>query len=137
MLDFIKECNKPGWRLNRKKFWLYPLWLGLSIMVIVWLLWFVLWMILWEIGWQIAFWIWAIAYLYLIYVSIASYIKRLHDLDKTGWMSLLAFVPFANIYLFIICGFFVWTTWKNQYWEDPLGWTTPVVAEANSTPSEL
>ncbi len=138
MLNFIKECNKASGRWNRKKFWLYPLWLWLLIIIVVWLLGYLLWMILWETGWQIAFGIWWIAYLYLIYVSITAYIKRLHDLDKTGWMSLLMFVPLANIYLFIICWFFVWTTWKNQYGEDPLGWTAEApVVDANSTPNEL
>jgi uncharacterized membrane protein YhaH (DUF805 family) len=54
------------------------------------------------------------------YISYASYVKRLRDLDKNPWMSLLMFIPFANIYLLIICGFFKWTVWPNRYWSDPL-----------------
>jgi len=42
----------------------------------------------------------------MIWISFALYVKRLHDLDKKGWISLLLFVPFANIYVFIVCGFF-------------------------------
>ena len=61
-------------------------------------------------------------YIWITYVSIVSYIKRLHDLDKSGWFTLLIFVPFANIYIFIICGFFKWTNWENRFWNDPLGW---------------
>jgi len=55
-----------------------------------------------------------------IWLSIWAYIKRLHDLDKSGWMSLLMIVPLANIYLFIICGFFKWTEWTNKYGPNPL-----------------
>ncbi len=69
-----------------------------------------------------------IAYIYITYVSVVGYVKRLHDLDKSGWLTLLAFVPLANIYLFVICGFFKGTEWKNQYGENPLA--------ATATPSE-
>lgn len=46
-----------------------------------------------------------LAFIYM-YVSIAAYVKRLRDLWKSPWMVLLMFIPLANIYLFIICGFF-------------------------------
>jgi hypothetical protein len=42
-------------------------------------------------------------------------IQRLHDLNKTGWMWLLALVPFANIYLLIILIFFKGTPGRNNY----------------------
>jgi len=61
-----------------------------------------------------------IFYILMFWVSIVSYIKRLKDLDKNPWMILLILVPFANIYLWIICGFFKWTVWLNKYGEDPL-----------------
>jgi uncharacterized membrane protein YhaH (DUF805 family) len=48
-------------------------------------------------------WVFGIIY---IYISIASYVKRLRDLWKSPWMVLLMFVPIANLYLWIICGFF-------------------------------
>ena len=63
-----------------------------------------------------------ILYIIIIYIIIVTYIKRLHDLDKSGWWILLLFVPFANFYLWIICGFFKWTIWENRFWPDPLGW---------------
>jgi len=50
-----------------------------------------------------ALWVFGILY---IYISIASYVKRLRDLWKSPWMVLLMFVPIANLYLWIICGFF-------------------------------
>lgn len=48
-------------------------------------------------------------------------IRRLHDLDKNGWLIILAIVPFINVifelYLFLFKG----TDGANQYGADPLG----------------
>jgi len=32
-------------------------------------------------------------------------VKRLHDLGKPGWMYLLMFIPFVNIYMLYLLGF--------------------------------
>lgn len=61
-----------------------------------------------------------IFYLAMISPSIAVAIRRLHDLDKSGWWYLLSFVPLANfvlIYWFCLRG----TVGPNQYGMDPLG----------------
>jgi len=117
MLNTIKLFSSYKWRFSRYNFWIdtFIMQLLLSILMTIF---FYVWNkfnlpIIIQISWLI-FWIW------IIYISFISYIKRLHDLDKSGWMSLLLFVPLANIYLFIICGFFKWTPGKNKYWEDPL-----------------
>lgn len=34
--------------------------------------------------------------------SIAIYARRLHDVGMSGWLYLLAFVPFGNIFLFVV-----------------------------------
>lgn len=57
----------------------------------------------------------AVAYIALIVFSVIVMIQRLHDLNKTGWMWLLALVPFANIYLLIILIFFKGTPGRNNY----------------------
>ncbi len=53
------------------------------------------------------------------FISLYSYasvwIKRLHDLDKSGWDLLWMFVPFGGLYLFIICGFQLGTQSPNHY----------------------
>ena len=47
-------------------------------------------------------------YIYYIYAaavlvpSIAVSVRRLHDVGKSGWFYLLAFVPLANIYLLVL-----------------------------------
>lgn len=57
----------------------------------------------------------AVAYIALIVFSVIVMIQRLHDLNKTGWLWLLALVPFANIYLLIILIFFKGTPGRNNY----------------------
>lgn len=53
-------------------------------------------------------------------ISLASSIKRLHDLDKSGWFILLNFVPLVNIWMLIWLWFIKGTSGKNNYGEDPL-----------------
>lgn len=57
----------------------------------------------------------AVAYIGLIVFSVIVMIQRLHDLNKTGWFSLLAIVPLANIYLLVILIFFKGTPGRNNY----------------------
>lgn len=61
----------------------------------------------------------AVAYIGLIVFSVIVMIQRLHDLNKTGWMSLLAFIPLANIYLLVILIFFKGTPGRNNYGLQP------------------
>lgn len=56
-----------------------------------------------------------------LWISTVAYIKRLHDLNKSGLYVLITFMPFISIILLIYCGFFRWTPWKNRFWENPLG----------------
>ena len=39
--------------------------------------------------------------LVLIYISFSLMIKRLHDIGQSGWVSLLALVPVANLLLLL------------------------------------
>jgi len=116
MKEFLQACNTASGRWNRQKFWLYPL--GLTLLLFI------------PIGIIMSFSpeVWGVLYLiaalYTTYVSIVSYIKRLRDLDKNPWMTLLLFVPIANLYLVIICGFFKGTEGQNKFGPDPLGGTS-------------
>ena len=52
------------------------------------------------------------------------YVKRLQDLNKSGWLILLKFIPFVDVLAVIIMTlyltFFKGTSGYNQYGEDPL-----------------
>ena len=61
-------------------------------------------------------WVWSIV---VFIPSLAILIRRLHDINKSGWSALLFLIPIVNIVLI-----FVWlckagTTGANQYGEDP------------------
>lgn len=76
-----------------------------------------------------------ILYIALVYFSFVFTIRRLHDRNQTGWLSLLALVPFVNfifiIYLFCAKG----TAGENKFgveretsgWEKVLGWIYIVI----------
>ena len=61
-----------------------------------------------------------ILYFLVIYSSIVLQIKRWHDLDKSGWFTLLGFVPLVGIVCFAYILFAVGTKGDNQFGKDPL-----------------
>lgn len=67
--------------------------------------------------------LWSLA---ILLPSIAVGARRLHDLDRSGWWLLVAFVPILGalllIYWFIQRG----TEGPNQYGPDPLAGTSPL-----------
>ena len=54
-----------------------------------------------------------------IWFTIAQDVKRLHDVDKTGWFIILLFIPFVNfvfgLYMLLADG----TVGPNRYGDDP------------------
>ncbi|OTG69419.1 DUF805 domain-containing protein [Acinetobacter sp. ANC 4470] len=71
-----------------------------------------------------------IAYLALLYFSFVFTIRRLHDRNHTGWLSLLILVPAVNIIFMLYLIFAKGDDRTNQYgaprttqtWEKVLGW---------------
>lgn len=62
-----------------------------------------------------------IASLIFLYPSLALYAKRWHDRGKSGWWSLLMFVPIIGwLWMLIECGFLRGTDGPNQYGPDPI-----------------
>jgi uncharacterized membrane protein YhaH (DUF805 family) len=56
----------------------------------------------------------------LVVPSVAVAVRRCHDLDKSGWLILLAFIPLLNIGLAFYFAF-PGTAGSNSYGENPLG----------------
>jgi uncharacterized membrane protein YhaH (DUF805 family) len=52
--------------------------------------------------------------------SIVLQVKRFHDLNRSGWWSLLSFVPIAGLWVLIQVGFVRGTIGPNRYGPDPL-----------------
>lgn len=62
--------------------------------------------------------IYGIAFLTTIPASFCSTIRRLHDVNKSGWFYLLSFIPFGGfVLLYFIC---LPSTWNNKYGNAPL-----------------
>ncbi len=120
MKDFFNECNSYTGRWNRKKFWLYPLGMSLLVLLPIWILFSIAFALnITSLIW-ILWWIAIVWYIYVIYVSICSYIKRFHDLDRSGHFTWLAFIPYIWIIAMIWCGFFKWSPWVNRFGPNPL-----------------
>lgn len=63
-------------------------------------------------------------YIYTLYMLavivpvIALWVRRLHDINKTGWLVLISFIPFAGLVL-LYWSFIEGTKGTNQYGPDP------------------
>ncbi len=63
-----------------------------------------------------------ILFLVFLWPALAIYTKRWHDRDKSGWWSLIMFVPIIGaLWLSIECGFLRGTDGPNRFGNDPLG----------------
>jgi len=60
-----------------------------------------------------------IFYVPATWILISSYIKRWHDLGKSGWMVLIQFIPVINVLIFIYLGAAAGNTYSNKYGEPP------------------
>ncbi|MCG6856861.1 MAG: DUF805 domain-containing protein [Salaquimonas sp.] len=70
---------------------------------------------------------------YIIYViamiwpAIMLYAKRWHDRDKSGWWTLIAFVPvIGGIWILIELGILAGKPGENRFGPDPLGRTAAI-----------
>lgn len=66
-----------------------------------------------------------VAVLFLIYfipaiwVALATYVKRWHDLNMSGWMVLTMFIPFVNLLILLYLGIAPGTAGANKYGDEP------------------
>jgi len=56
----------------------------------------------------------------MVIPSIAVTVRRLHDINMSGWWVLITFIPFGNVVLFILA-MMEGTVGKNNYGNDPKG----------------
>ncbi|KXO80158.1 hypothetical protein AYL20_04745 [Acinetobacter venetianus] len=76
-----------------------------------------------------------IVYIAMIYFSFIFSIRRLHDRNQTGWLSLLALLPLINLFFFIYLSCAKGDETANNYgspritqgWEKVLGWVYIVI----------
>ncbi len=63
----------------------------------------------------------ALVSLGLFLPSLAVAVRRLHDLDKSGWWFLLIFIPLVGAIILIVWFCTKGTTGPNRFGPDPLG----------------
>lgn len=57
----------------------------------------------------------------IVWISIATTVKRFHDRNKSGWWYLIAVVPVIGFFWIVIeCGFMRGTIGANNFGEDPV-----------------
>ncbi len=68
-----------------------------------------------------------------IWPGLAIYAKRWHDRNKSGWWTLIGFVPLIGaLWMLIECGFLRGTAGSNRFGADPLSGAA-MAAEAVAT----
>jgi uncharacterized membrane protein YhaH (DUF805 family) len=111
-IDWMHLFFQFDGRINRAKFWLG--------VVIIWIVDLVV-LALFGRG-DSRFTVAAIIGLLLIWPSLAVYVKRFHDRDKSGWWVLIALIPIIGfIWIIIELGILEGTDGPNQFGPDPLG----------------
>ena len=105
-------------RINRAKFWA-----GVGVMfagaIIAGTLDNVLGLTIGDLPYGVIYIIYSIA---LIWPVIVLYAKRWHDRDKSGWWTLIGFVPVIGaIWLVVELGILRGTQGDNRFGPDPLG----------------
>jgi uncharacterized membrane protein YhaH (DUF805 family) len=78
---------------------------------------FIVHVVLQGIGLHFIDWIFALA---TLVPSFAVGVRRLHDIDKTGWLVLIVFIPFVGWIIMIVWAATKGTDGPNQYGADPL-----------------
>jgi len=105
----LKKYAVFSGRSSRSEFWYFTLFQMIIVMGLI----------LIEVSMGMTGIIGMIASLALLLPAIAVGVRRLHDIDKSGWWMLLMIVPLVSLILII---FFVkkGTDGQNRFGEDPL-----------------
>lgn len=101
----------PSSRINRLRYWAHSMLFTFAMLGVF----FAIGLLGFYGSVNVAIVLGVIAYIAMIAFSFILIIQRLHDLNKTGWMSLLCLIPFANIYLIVLLVFFKGTEGRNNF----------------------
>ena len=114
-IKVIKSYSDFNGRARRKEYWMFTLW---NII-------FALLAVLLDYSFGIVYPLVGYGPLYIAYAlfvlvpGIAVAVRRLHDIGKSGWMYLVAFIPIAGFILLLILFIKEGDQGNNSYGEDP------------------
>ena len=100
-------------RANRQVYWMFVLWN------------FIITIVLTIINADL---ISGLVSLALLVPGLAIGVRRLHDLDKSGWWLLLALIPILGALILLVLFVSKGTTGPNRFGPDPLASSEPTVA---------
>jgi uncharacterized membrane protein YhaH (DUF805 family) len=101
----------PSGRLNRLRYWAHGMTMAIAFYAVI-----IAGVLLMGQGSMfVGGAILGVGYIAMLVFSFIIVIQRLHDLNKSGWMSLLMLVPLVNIYLMVLVIFFKGTPGRNDY----------------------
>jgi uncharacterized membrane protein YhaH (DUF805 family) len=113
-------------RINRAKFWLASIAIGIVYSVVMGFLFAGAAMssdptaALASVG-MVGGIVALVLFIATVWISFALAVKRWHDRNKSGWWILIAFVPvIGGLWYLIECGFLRGTAGANLYGADPL-----------------
>lgn len=118
-IDDLRSFDFNG-RMNRAKYWMYILYGFL----LSWVIEFMLSMIVGIIGSEevllLSIVLSFVLYIVFAILTLPFTVRRLHDLNKSGWWYLIFLIPIINFFFGLYVGFFKGTDGTNQYGPDPL-----------------
>ena len=110
-LQALRNYVNFSGRANRKEFWMFVLFAILTTIVAA-IIDVATGLFNEEVGLGL---ISGILQLFYFLPGLSLYVRRLHDLGRSGWWVLLLFVPLVNIAMLIYIGFFKGTEGPNDY----------------------
>lgn len=125
-MNWFIECITKNYanfsgRARRKEYWMYGLFYVLFMLILVItsaVICAIMEMNSLEIN-RVVIFIVICAYLALLIPTLAVLVRRLHDINKSGWWCLISFVPYVGIIILFIFALLDSTPGRNQYGENP------------------
>lgn len=125
-MNWFIECITKNYanfsgRARRKEYWMYGLFYVLFMLILVIasaVICAMMEMNSLEIN-RVVIFIVICAYLALLIPTLAVLVRRLHDINKSGWWCLISFVPYVGIIILFIFALLDSTPGRNQYGENP------------------
>jgi len=106
-------------RMSRKMYWVFGVF-GLFIFTILATVFLYFATAAMGLGRELSFYIsLSIIFIATLWPFLSVTIKRLHDIDLTGWFSLIALVPYINLLFVLLVGLVPGNKATNKYGPNP------------------
>jgi uncharacterized membrane protein YhaH (DUF805 family) len=113
-LQVLKKYAVFSGRARRREYWFFVLF---NVIISI-----VLAIIDTMLGMQVGTGVGILSLIYSLAVlipALAVSVRRLHDIDRTGWWLLIAFVPLIGVLVLLIFALIAGTAGDNKYGPDP------------------